>query len=105
MGVRTLEDVKVDLERLMAVVLVSLKDWNSEQEAAYLRRSPANRRRLKRAIRDANAGRFAKTVTIDELEQHTTKKRKEGLVHARCLETTWHIGLRPTAGRSTASCD
>jgi antitoxin YefM len=94
MNAKTLEDAKADLEGLMdeavanrepiiitregkpAVVLVSLEDWSSEQETAYLRRSPANRRRLDRAIRDANAGKFGKTLTLDELEQLTAKKRK-----------------------------
>ena len=69
MDAKTLKDAKADLERLMdeavdnhepviitrdgksAVVLVSLEDWNSEQETQYLLRSPANRKRLTRSIR------------------------------------------------------
>ena len=64
MDAKTLKDAKADLERLMdaavdnhepviitrdgksPVVLVSLEDWNSSEETAYLLRSPANRARL-----------------------------------------------------------
>ena len=64
MDAKTLKDAKADLEKLMdeavdnhepviitregksPVVLVSLADWNSQQETEYLLRSPANRARL-----------------------------------------------------------
>ena len=92
MDAKTLNDAKADLERLMdkavedhepviitrdgkpAVVLVSLADWNSQQATDYLARSPANRKRLARSIRDANKGRFAKTVTLEELEKIAKKR-------------------------------
>ncbi len=74
MDAKTLEDALPQMERLMdqavdnaepivvsrtgkaAVVLVSLDEWNRLQEMALLARSPANRDRLNRAIRDADAG-------------------------------------------------
>lgn len=40
-----------------AAVLVSLDEWNWMQIMLDLIRSPANRERLSRAIRDANAGK------------------------------------------------
>ena len=92
MDAKTLKDAKADLERLMdeavdnhepviitrdgksPVVLVSLEDWNSQQETEYLLRSPANRKRLTRSIRDANNGKFAKVTTLQELQQLAKKK-------------------------------
>jgi antitoxin YefM len=85
MDARTLKDAKADLEKLMdeavdnhepviitrqgkpPVVLVSLADWNRQQETDYLLRSPANRRRLLRSIRDAENGKFAKSANSDEI--------------------------------------
>lgn len=43
--------------RSEAVVMVSLDDFSSMEETAYLLRSPANARRLERAIRDLDAGK------------------------------------------------
>jgi antitoxin YefM len=92
MDAKTLEDAKADLEKLMdqavdnhvpviitrdgksPVVLVSLEDWNSQQETEHLLRSPANRKRLLRSIRDANKGKFAKVVTVGELERIAKRK-------------------------------
>ena len=92
MDAKTIKDAKADLEKLMdeavdnhepiiitrdgkpPVVLVSLADWNSQQETEYLLRSPANRRRLTRSIRDANKGKFAKVTTLDELERIAKRK-------------------------------
>lgn len=39
------------------VVMISLSDWNSWQETAYLNSTPANRAALDRAMADAEAGR------------------------------------------------
>jgi antitoxin YefM len=92
MDAKTLKEAKADLEKLIdeavdnhepviitregkpPVVLVSLADWNSQQETEYLARSPENRKRLRRSIRDANKGKFAKTVTFDELEKIANKR-------------------------------
>jgi antitoxin YefM len=38
------------------VVMISLSEWNSLQETAYLNSSPANRKRLDDAIAQADAG-------------------------------------------------
>ena len=93
MDARTIKDAKANLEQLMdqaianhepviitrdgkqACVLVSLDDWNSEEATNFLKRSAANQERLTRSIRDAEAGRFAKTTTIEELELMTRKPR------------------------------
>ena len=92
MDAKTLKDAKGNQEKLMdeavdnhepviitrdgkpPVVLVSLADWNSQQETEYLLRSPANRKRLLRSIRDANKGKFAKVMTSDELDRIAKKK-------------------------------
>jgi len=92
MDAKTLKEAKADLEKLIdgavdnhepviitregkpPVVLVSLADWNSQQETEYLLRSPENRKRLRRSIRDANKGKFAKQVTISELDRLAAKK-------------------------------
>ena len=39
-----------------AVVMISLSDWNSWQETAYLNSTPANRAALDQAMAEANAG-------------------------------------------------
>lgn len=40
-----------------AVVMVSLADYSSLEETAYLLRSPANARRLRRSLSDLNRGK------------------------------------------------
>lgn len=40
-----------------AVVMISLADYSSLEETAYLLRSPANARRLRRALNDLDRGR------------------------------------------------
>lgn len=92
MDAKTLKDAKTDLDKLMdeavenhepviitregkpPVVLVSLADWNSQQETEYLLRNPTNRKRLLRSIGDANKGKFARTATADELTRLARKK-------------------------------
>lgn len=94
MDAKTIKDAKANLEQLMdqavddhepviitrdgkqACVLVSLEDWNSEEATQYLLRSPANRERLTRSIRDAEAGKFGKVTTIEELEAMSRAPKK-----------------------------
>ena len=49
-----------------AVVFISLEDYNSIQETAYLLGAPANASRLRRSVADAEAGRTTR-VTLDVL--------------------------------------
>lgn len=85
MDAKTFNDAKADLDRLMdkavenhepviitrdgkpAVVLVSLADWNGQQETDYLTRSPANRAALLKAIGEIERGEVV-IKTIEELE-------------------------------------
>jgi antitoxin YefM len=39
-----------------AVVIVSLADWNAMEETVHLLSNPANARRLRRAVRQLDAG-------------------------------------------------
>ncbi len=75
MDAKTIDDARKNLDQLMdqaadnaepiiitrtgksAAVLVSLDEWNNLQATLELVRSPANRDRLNRAMRDADAGR------------------------------------------------
>jgi len=43
-----------------AVVMLSLEEYESMAETLHLLRSPKNAKRLMKAIRDADAGRFVK---------------------------------------------
>ena len=49
-----------------AVVFISLEDYNSIQETAYLLGTPANASRLRHSVADAEAGRTTR-VTLDAL--------------------------------------
>ena len=68
------EPVIITRDGKPAVVLVSLADWNSQQETEFLLRSPTNRRRLQRSIADAGKGKFAKVTTIAELDRLAKRK-------------------------------
>jgi antitoxin YefM len=75
MDAKTIDDARKNLDQLMdqaadnaepiiitrtgksAAVLVSLDEWNNLQATLELVRSPANRDRLNRAMRDADAGK------------------------------------------------
>ena len=92
MDAKALKDAKADLEKLMdeavdnhepviitrqgkpPVVLVSLADWNSQQETEYLLRSRTNRKRLLRSVGDAQKGKFAKFATLDEIGRIAKKR-------------------------------
>ncbi|MDR0959213.1 MAG: type II toxin-antitoxin system prevent-host-death family antitoxin [Propionibacteriaceae bacterium] len=47
------------------VVIVSLREWEAMKETAYLLRSPANARRIQRAIADLDAGRGVEHALIE----------------------------------------
>jgi antitoxin YefM len=49
--------VLITRQRGKPAVLMSLDDFNSYEETAHLLRSPANARRLRRAVRELKAGR------------------------------------------------
>ena len=49
--------VVITRDREQSVVLLSLEDYESLEETAYLMRSPANARRLHEAIRDLESGK------------------------------------------------
>ncbi|MBF0244104.1 MAG: type II toxin-antitoxin system prevent-host-death family antitoxin [Planctomycetes bacterium] len=51
------EPVIITSKREMAVVMLSLDDYKSMEETAYLLRSPKNARRLHKAIEDLSAGK------------------------------------------------
>jgi antitoxin YefM len=55
-AVDTAEPIIITRTGKAPVVLVSLAGWTSLKEMVHLIRSPANRDRLQRAMRDANDG-------------------------------------------------
>ncbi len=59
------EPVIVTRAKGRPVVLVSLEDWASMDETAYLMASPANAKRLLEAIRELEAGKGLKRDVID----------------------------------------
>jgi len=60
------DPVIITRNRDQAVVLMSLEDYESLQETAYLLRSPANARRLLDSISDVK-GNNGTTKSLDEL--------------------------------------
>ena len=58
--------VIITRQKADAVVMMSLADFNSIQETAYLLGNPANAERLRASVADAAKGKL-KTVTLDEL--------------------------------------
>lgn len=51
------EPVIITRRKTQAVVMMSLADYNSIAETAYLLRSPANAARLRESVREAEAGK------------------------------------------------
>jgi len=60
------DPVVITRNRDQAVVMMSLEDYESLQETAYLMRSPANARRLLKSIRNSKEGKLI-TKTFAEL--------------------------------------
>jgi antitoxin YefM len=48
------------------VVVMSLDEYNSQQETMYLNSTTANRRRLEKAIKNMNDGKFIKKKLIED---------------------------------------
>lgn len=68
---RVVEDrteVIVTRQRAEAVVMVSLSEWNSIAETMHLLSSPKNADRLRRAIKDMDAGKGVEheLIEVDE---------------------------------------
>ena len=61
------EPVIITRQKSGAVVMMSLEDFNSIQETAYLLSSPANAERLRASMAECKAGNV-RSVTLDELE-------------------------------------
>jgi len=59
--------VIITRNRDQAVVMLSLEDYESLEETAYLLRSPANARRLNKAIDDLESGKGIQKA-IEDLE-------------------------------------
>lgn len=59
------DPVIITRNRDQAVVMISLEDYESLQETAYLLRSPANAKRLIAAIDDLNKGKVIKKSVAD----------------------------------------
>lgn len=57
------DPVIITRNRDQAVVMMSLEDYESLQETAYLLRSPANARRLLDSVAELNGGKKKKGVT------------------------------------------
>ena len=60
------EPVIVTRAKGKPVVMVSLEDWASMDETAYLLSSPANARRLMRAVEELRAGKGVPRDLIEE---------------------------------------
>lgn len=56
-----------------AVVMMSLEDYNSIEETAYLLRSPANSERLRQSIKQAEDGNLIQKELIKETCKHKEK--------------------------------
>lgn len=59
------DPVIITRNRNQAVVMLSLEDYESLQETAYLLRSPANAKRLMDAIEDLNKGNVIEKSMAD----------------------------------------
>jgi antitoxin YefM len=62
------DPVIITRKRDQAVVMLSLEDYESLQETAYLLRTPANATRLLDSIENLNAGKIVKKRIQDLME-------------------------------------
>ncbi len=62
------DPVIITRKRNQAVVMLSLEDYESLQETAYLLRTPANATRLLASIENLNAGKIVKKQIQDLIE-------------------------------------
>ena len=62
------DPVIITRKRDQAVVMLSLEDYESLQETAYLLRTPANATRLLASIENLNAGKIVKKQIQDLIE-------------------------------------
>lgn len=60
------EPIIITRQKGESVVLLSLEDFNSWQETAFLLRSPANAARLLKAVEDVSQGKHEPRELIDE---------------------------------------
>jgi antitoxin YefM len=59
------EPVIITRQKARSVVMISLEDFNSMEETAYLLRSPANAKQLRESIEQAKSGKFRERKLID----------------------------------------
>jgi antitoxin YefM len=72
---RVVEDkteIVVTRQKAEAVVIVSLSEWNSISETLHLLSSPKNAERLRKAIRDMDAGKGVEHDLV-EVEQSAAR--------------------------------
>ena len=62
----THEPVIITRRKAQPVVMMSLEDYNSIAETAYLLKSPANANRLRESIRDAEDGKLIEHDLLEE---------------------------------------
>ena len=62
------EPVIITRQKAPAVVMLSLEDYNSIQETAYLLGNPANAARLREAVESVKAGNVTE-IALDDLDK------------------------------------
>jgi antitoxin YefM len=65
---RVVEDrapVVITRQKAEAVVMVSLADWNAMEETLHLLSTPTNAERLRRAVRELDAGQGTERALIE----------------------------------------
>jgi len=70
--------VVITRNRDQAVVMMSLKDYESSEETAYLLRSPKNAMRIMEALQELEAGKGQVHELIDPKPRRVRKKSGKG---------------------------